>query len=357
MPELPTHIQRQTHQNMLLGFCRLAFVLVLLGTLLRPLVVTLSPVFTWLGLANLVALATAYVAIRSRLFPNHGIWIMLAVAMFSLLPLLLVSGGVNSQFGCLLPLVPMGAALLGGRIESLAAAAVLVLSIMAMMIAGPRVMDLSGEPWIAAKALPRGFWMILGVIAGSYFGLTFLKRTRNLNQELVDLANSDPLTGLLNRRGFSNAMRRLMNQQRQHDEGLSLLLLDIDHFKTINDRYGHDIGDECLIKVAERLKSSIRGSDLVARFGGEEFIVALANASPTQAIEVAEKLRLVVQAMTVRGVSDPITVTIGVAACHGGVCDQTSMIKAADTALYEGKQSGRNRVVMADCSLVEDVEA
>jgi len=153
-------------------------------------------------------------------------------------------------------------------------------------------------------------------------------------------ARSDPLTGLGNRRKLTEFLATISS-------GSSFIMLDIDHFKTVNDQYGHDVGDEILTALSALLTESVRGSDMVARLGGEEFCVVLPEMDANQAFHVAEKLRKTVELNPFKTAQGKVVVTIslGVAQQSEGE-DHTSWIKRSDKALYQSKKEGRNRVTM-----------
>ncbi|MEY8746949.1 sensor domain-containing diguanylate cyclase [Paenibacillus tundrae] len=166
-----------------------------------------------------------------------------------------------------------------------------------------------------------------------------------VNDQLETMASTDPLTGLKNRRFFQNSLLAsliLLEQQHNH---FSLLVIDIDHFKSINDTYGHPIGDLVLGNLAGLLQSMSRSSDVVARYGGEEFVIILADCDHEQAMEVAERYRSEVASSDWGQYN--ITVSIGVATAVQGDTD-TSVFQRADTALYASKTAGRNRVTHAN---------
>lgn len=160
------------------------------------------------------------------------------------------------------------------------------------------------------------------------------------------MAVTDPLTGLYNRRYMESHLASLLSQSRP-DRPLSLLIMDIDHFKPINDTHGHAAGDEVLREFAGRIARSIRGIDLAARYGGEEFVVIMPDTTLAAAASVAERLRLAVSEETFRVPGQAaglrVTTSIGVAGPGGGADE---MLKRADAALYEAKRAGRNRVVL-----------
>jgi diguanylate cyclase (GGDEF)-like protein len=162
-------------------------------------------------------------------------------------------------------------------------------------------------------------------------------------------ASTDPLTGLLNRRAFLESAQKLCIRQAERRQPVTILMLDLDHFKSINDRFGHAVGDEVLREFAQVARSNMRGSDLVGRLGGEEFAVIVAE--PMQfAARIAERLRasFEIAGITIASQTIGATVSIGAAASHEPVTDIAALIARADAALYRAKNSGRNRVHAED---------
>jgi len=165
---------------------------------------------------------------------------------------------------------------------------------------------------------------------------------------LLHEATHDALTGLLNRRAILEALsRELLRAERNHCR-LSVGLFDIDHFKRVNDGYGHAIGDEVLRVFAETLTTFLRGYDLIGRYGGEEFLVVIPDHSMTDDQDIYERLKSKIAEKPIATQSGElsITVSIGVAFFHRGV-DADALIEAADKALYRAKEQGRNRVCHA----------
>lgn len=155
----------------------------------------------------------------------------------------------------------------------------------------------------------------------------------------------DPLTGIPNRRAAEEVMDDALRQA----EPFTVLLVDVDHFKRVNDTLGHAVGDEVLRKVAQTLDRQARKGDMVARFGGEEFLLLIRGASATLAPQIAERFRRSIESMDLGKVSlDRVTVSIGVSTFAGGnpVPDHHTLLRVADEALYEAKGAGRNRVVI-----------
>ena len=177
------------------------------------------------------------------------------------------------------------------------------------------------------------------------------------NQQLQLLATRDSLTGLLNRRAFFEGFRALFVEAKQEDEELSFIMLDIDHFKLVNDQYGHAVGDKVIKFLANILTESSRPIDLVGRFGGEEFCIVLPGIGIKIAAEIAERLRLLVEkGHGVKFTSGmQISSSFGVSCLADGAHDLNGLLEQADKALYAAKRGGRNRVVCWASDLQEDV--
>ena len=258
-------------------------------------------------------------------------------------------------------------------------------SVSAVLVCIPATLDRTPSPlgpllltwpvtFAAAVLSARIAWLTLGVTAAAFAVLAAASRgvdglilwlevtasitvvcwmvvqlqgtSLRLREALVDQARTDPLTGLVNRRGFDEAVEREHFRLRRGGPPLSLLLVDIDHFKAVNDTWGHAAGDEVLRRLGTLLAARFRAMDLVGRIGGEEFAVVLPDCTLDRAYARALDLR-----DTVRGTSQewehPITVSVGVAT---GSAPQTSiadLFAAADSALYAAKAAGRDRVEKA----------
>lgn len=164
--------------------------------------------------------------------------------------------------------------------------------------------------------------------------------------DLEDLAYRDELTELPNRRGASRQIDVLISRSRRHGHQLALLLIDADRFKSVNDEHGHAVGDVVLRELATRLRERVRREDVVGRWGGEEFVVALPETTPDGAAAVAESLRAAISKTPIVAddVTLDVTVSIGVAAWTGEELDD--LVDRADRALYAAKAAGRDRVVL-----------
>lgn len=170
-----------------------------------------------------------------------------------------------------------------------------------------------------------------------------LKRNEARIRELM---LTDPLTGLANRRRLNESLEQGIGRSHRHGRPLSILMADIDHFKRVNDTYGHDVGDEVIKMMANCLRTGIRTNDLAARFGGEEFIVLLEECALDDAHELAERIRKSISDQVIPSMGKPITASFGVAEL-GPEETALSLLKRVDQALYASKEHGRNRVSKA----------
>lgn len=178
--------------------------------------------------------------------------------------------------------------------------------------------------------------------------LLFPMRNALLYRAATQSALRDPLTDTGNRIAMDQTLEREIEMSRRHSQPLSLLMLDIDHFKQINDTYGHSAGDEVLKAVAASIKNQLRNVDMVFRFGGEEFLILLSNTSREAAAMVGERLRFAAQAQdyVAEGKMIELTVSIGCSTLLPGESAE-SLLRRADSALYVAKREGRNRLAMA----------
>ena len=177
-----------------------------------------------------------------------------------------------------------------------------------------------------------------------------------LREQLRDQSIRDVLTGLFNRRYMLETCRRQFQRAARAGQSVSILSIDVDHFKTFNDNHGHDAGDSVLRCVGETLCSVFREEDVPCRFGGEEFVVLLPGATPAVAARRAEELRTKIEAISVRyaeGTLPKITVSIGVAAFPKSGTNPMEVLKVADEALYAAKADGRNCVRLSPGCLTE----
>lgn len=200
-------------------------------------------------------------------------------------------------------------------------------------------LDIS-KVYLAALLETSHLWLLLLLLASLFF---LLLRLRQALSRVTELAHMDSLSSLLNRRGFRSDIARILALNNRVNAPWVVLLLDIDHFKRINDRFGHDIGDQTIMAIARVLQRSVRESDRAGRWGGEEFVIFLYNTDLGGALRLAEKYRTEIAAAVASPDHQPVTVSIGVAEAHADSGLDT-VLDVADRRLYRAKNAGRNRV-------------
>jgi len=188
------------------------------------------------------------------------------------------------------------------------------------------------ERYLAILAFILGLVLVLALLAMRYVA-SLNKKLKGVNEELEDLSRRDPLTRLFNRRALGNVTGQ---------RGDLLLLVDIDHFKQINDTHGHDMGDKVLMSVGRRLNQALRGQDIAVRWGGEEFLIIIRHIEPCDVTAVIEKLRAVLHHTPMKGIN--ITVSGGAVLLSSAVRHWQQAIKQADELLYRAKQQGRAQI-------------
>jgi diguanylate cyclase (GGDEF)-like protein len=200
------------------------------------------------------------------------------------------------------------------------------------------------DVWTGERVAPE----LIARVRVAYRSRQLLDLALRRYSDLEDLAYRDELTELPNRRGATRQLEVLISRARRHGQQLALLLIDADRFKAVNDEHGHAVGDVVLRELAARLRERVRREDIVGRWGGEEFVVALPETTPDGAAAVAESLRAAVACTPIEadGVELKVTVSIGVAAWTGLELDD--LVARADRALYAAKAAGRDRVVPED---------
>jgi diguanylate cyclase (GGDEF)-like protein len=170
----------------------------------------------------------------------------------------------------------------------------------------------------------------------------------SFQQKMYDAALRDPLTKTFNKKYFIDTLNTEVSYSRRHSTALSLVIFDLDHFKSINDNYGHIAGDHVLIDMSLLVQGMLRAEDVLARYGGEEFCVILRGITLEDAGVLAERLRAAVEAHSFRQGAQllPVTISAGVAQFDGQIEDPLALVEAADEALYAAKKAGRNRVLL-----------
>ncbi len=214
-------------------------------------------------------------------------------------------------------------------------------------------------PWAPANDVYGSVWLtvlsfeaLLFTISIAFILLAMAKERTELRHRTAAMV--DPLTGIANRRSFLQDAAALAKRHNGSPRPTAVLLIDLDHFKSVNDRFGHAIGDRVLEIFADAARKSIRSTDLLGRLGGEEFAAILRDTGEEKAVAVAERLRegFAKAAQDVDGRPVCATVSIGVVHCEGPVLDVAELLAQADQALYFAKERGRNRVELASLDMV-----
>lgn len=176
---------------------------------------------------------------------------------------------------------------------------------------------------------------------------SYERSNETAKEKLIYLAGHDYLTGLYNRVLLHDIFQHKLKKSIHNNQALSLILADLDHFKKINDEYGHKAGDHIIIKFAEILRQYSGPNGRCFRIGGEEFCILLSSSSLAHSVEVAENIRRATEQIILESTQDriPMTVSLGVVSCHGSSCELSDLLKSADQNLYRAKQQGRNQVV------------
>lgn len=208
-------------------------------------------------------------------------------------------------------------------------------------------------PTTMPASLPRLLWVVVAIIIFPMLTLLLaLLTSQRLQDELNEQARRDALTGAFNRRAFDEIIGREWARTLRHGDPLSVLAVDIDHFKRINDQYGHQTGDATLVHISNTARTTLRTSDTWCRYGGEEFVAVLPNTGIEDALTVAERLRSAVEETIIATPSGTTTVSVSI-----GVAERTStqtewaqVFALADAALYQAKAAGRNQVRAPDSS-------
>jgi len=208
---------------------------------------------------------------------------------------------------------------------------------------------------ITVLSMLGSLMLLLGGIASYVMGQLALQTANDVKDMAILQHESitDALTGLKNRRYFDQRMSEEVALSLRHKLPLSLMLLDVDHFKKINDTYGHQIGDEVLSSLAKLISGMVRDSDIVARYGGEEIAIITPRTSKEEAALLAERLRDLIEKTTVAMVGTTqevvqVTVSLGICSLSPVITDKDALIEESDQALYLAKKYGRNRVVVSN---------
>ncbi|MBH9576900.1 GGDEF domain-containing protein [Inhella proteolytica] len=323
-----------------------------LGVIVANLLLLSNQVFSWTGYARLFGVRRPWPWILAGYLAVAGVYVLLTYVWDSYTLRVLF-------FNALLCLLSAASALLLWDHRRRVGAAVLALPLgvhlLQVFLGLLRIGVTLHEGGVSQQSIYVSQGQIfvimlnsLGVMAMA-FGFMSLHAGRLLDV-LETQAATDPLTGLLNRRGFDAALQREWRRHQRLGQGLALLMVDIDHFKQINDSQGHPIGDAALCHLAATLRQQLRPYDLIGRLGGEEFCVVLPGVSLELARQTAERLRRAPLGFVPEGEAAPVqmTVSIGVASGTPEDAGPEALLARADRALYQAKQQGRDRVVLSE---------
>ncbi|HUG85172.1 MAG TPA: GGDEF domain-containing protein [Euzebya sp.] len=230
-----------------------------------------------------------------------------------------------------------------GSLIAMAGFASVYLGAVGSVVAGGMMTELGTREVVGMAGANAALIAIVWVLTRNVGLLTSARARADL---LALQATTDPLTGISNRRRLDDDLRQLLNTARRYDHPLSVILVDLDHFKDVNDTYGHDIGDAVLIATVDRMGDTIRQADILGRWGGEEFLIIAPHTDLPAATAQAERCRGALAAAPViyNGVVVPVTASFGVTALHPDD-DARILIRRADLAMYTAKSEGRDRVV------------
>jgi diguanylate cyclase (GGDEF)-like protein len=306
-----------------------------------------APWIGWWTLALFSISAVNFVTVDRRIGKSARPELVSATAI--VITLLLLAGGVILSGGPKSPALPwmvLPAGMVAARFRPQVVIAALVLTVVLVLSAtlgvNPTATVNNPVPVIAVLALLAGVVSIVWALQAA--------ELHHRGEAILD-----PLTGLLNRNALLPRFMELSYQARLTHQPVCLLLCDVDRFKRVNDKYGHDRGDAVLRDVAYELRKRLRSFELVYRLGGEEFLVVLPGIGPGDGEQTAERLRMAIEQAQPTGI--PITISLGLSAGSGEDVEYDTLFKAADEALYEAKRAGRNRVALApSCAASVDLK-
>ncbi|WP_294000870.1 GGDEF domain-containing protein [Sphaerotilus sp.] len=211
----------------------------------------------------------------------------------------------------------------------------------------------AGWHWLAGWSLNSHALIMAALVPvpiaslGAGYTLQLIVALEQAIRRLESLAMTDSLTGIRNRRCFMQAAALEFERATRHARPMAVVLIDVDHFKRVNDRHGHQLGDQVLVEIARSCQSTLRKTDLLARFGGEEFIVLLPETGQREAVRLADRMRMAVSAdLRLPDSQRPgaVTISLGAVALSRSTPTLDLLIQAADQALYDAKRAGRDRV-------------
>lgn len=301
----------------------------------------------WINIGSVALFAASWHCLRTRQYYLGVVLILLEVIAHAVLSVLAIGWDSGFHYYLLL-IVPV---VVIGQVTNLAQK----LRIIGGLCVAYALLDVASHhtaPWevLSETTLTTlrlfNTLMFFGVL--TYLCHIYMRAITQAEKKLRALATTDPLTHLLNRRSLLEVAEREMDAARSAGDGVAFVMADIDHFKAINDLHGHALGDLVLSRVGDMLQRAVRGIDTVSRWGGEEFLIFMPQASMETALGVAERLREQVCGLEIPEAPRPlrISMTFGVSSLRPGETLDAAVARA-DTAMYDGKVRGRNRVIQA----------
>lgn len=330
----------------------LASILVL-ETIFRPMISDLPQIFTYGGMINSALLIGIWFTLYKGYLKKYSHWYLMGLISLMALIMISISGATNSHYAVMAPIFPIAGMFLGSISLAISLWFLWVIIWIGLFFFGAELPDLTQNIWKEDPSASRTLWLIISSSVALGFSIQFENRNRRLQHNLLEMAEIDALTGITNRRGMQNKLNQEFAAANRTGQWLTVMFIDVDHFKRFNDEQGHEAGDIVLQQVASVLVSATRnGQDLVTRYGGEEFVLILRDTTEKQAEIVAKKIHQSIKALQlhyVEGNSQCLTVTIGYISIQGAQHElsEADLIKQADDALYYGKQNGRNKTVNA----------
>ncbi len=295
--------------------------------------------------------ASQIVQIKLQAAVGHVIAVTILLSTVMILMLFLVITGGKDNTGPLwIYVVPPVAMFFGGVFTGLVTVG-LYSCLLSIILFYPNDLLLLTSYSFAFKTRLLLSFLTLSFLAAfyEYSRQKSYEKVRQLSTQFEQQARHDPLTALLNRRGMGQFLDHEIIRFHRSRKSLSLILVDMDHFKRVNDNFGHAIGDKVLVKTANLLRECVRGQDVVSRWGGEEFLIMLPETEIGSAMQVAENLRQKIQSTPIKAIDSDVNITASFGVCEiNGQTPLNRALNLADKALYLAKENGRNRVECAN---------
>lgn len=346
-------------QRMTVKLTLLTFITILTATIVRPLLSEHHQAFTYIGIFNSTLTGALYFYLAYAERRNWHSYLFLCTLFIVVLPVTFVSGGINSQFTPIFPLICILMCLIANTRVAWSVTLITIACLMVMYYTQGLFPNLLPDPANETKTIARLFWLVMACLLATSFGMQFERINSNLGHHIQEQAMKDGLTGLSSRRSVLEFIDDTLEEVRVEQRWLTVIMVDLDNFKAINESFGHLAGDQCLRKVAGCLKHHIRTrEDHVGRYGGEEFIIVLMDVDQSTAMKISEKIRLAIEELSLPFEGDDIslTATLGYCSLQGeNIHSKEQLLQAADEALNTAQKSGQNRVVGAEQSIMTTV--